>query len=102
VDLLAQRTRRIQLREDRRAALAAWAQIELNRDREKRSHPFTLEEVVGWLGHGFQEAPPATPTPAAAPTTDELIERAQLFMQFAGAQNVNGVLQGEAHGLENS
>lgn len=89
----------MQLREDRRAALAAWAQIELNRDREKRSNPFTLEEVVGWLGHGFQDATPAAPAQAAAaaPTTDEMIERAQLFMQLAGAKNVNGVLQGEIH-----
>ena len=87
----------MQLREDRRAALAAWAQIELNRDPQKRSNPFTLEEVVGWLGHGFQEAPPAAPAPDAAPTTDALIERAQLFMQLVGAKNVNGVLQGESH-----
>jgi hypothetical protein len=85
----------MQAREDRRAALAAWIQVEMNRKTEKRPQPFTLEEVAEWLGHGFAEAtPPAAP---AAPTTDELIERAQLFMQLAGAKNVNGVLQGEVH-----
>jgi hypothetical protein len=85
----------MQAREDRRAALAAWAQVEINRNTEKRLHPFTLEEVAAWLGHGFAEDTP--PTPPEAPSTDELMERAQLFMQLAGAKNINGVLQGEVY-----
>jgi hypothetical protein len=91
VDLLAQRYRRMQEREDRRAALAAWATIELNRDSQKRSEPFTLHEVVSWLGHGFQQeertaARAAVPTDEDAPDVEGMMARAHAFVQLFGQQ----------------
>jgi hypothetical protein len=68
LDLLAVRHRRQQEREDRRACVAAWILVNVNRDSSKKAEPFRLEDVVAWLGHGFQRAPgvpqsvePATP-----------------------------------------
>jgi hypothetical protein len=77
----------MQEREDRRAALAAWIQVEMNRDEKKRSDPFSLEEIVGWLGHGFQQ----TPTRQAAPEDEEpdveaLKDKALQFMLLFGEQ----------------
>ena len=62
--MLSQRYRLMQLRQDRRAALGAWILANINRDADKKAEPFTLEEVVAWLGHGFQapEEPPQPPT----------------------------------------
>jgi hypothetical protein len=95
VDLLAQRYRRMQEREDRRAALAAWATIELNRDSQKRSEPFTLHEVVSWLGHGFQQeertGPSATVPPAEdAPDVEAMKLKAHAFMELFGQNKQNG------------
>jgi hypothetical protein len=60
VDLLSMRYRLVQERADRRAALPAWLLANVNRDTDVRHEPFTLEEIVSWLGHGFQreEMPP--------------------------------------------
>ena len=85
------RYRRVQEREDRRAALGAWIQVEMNRDTQKRLQPFALEDVVSWLGHGFQTAPEAKP---AQPSADDLMQRALAFMELHGAANANGQNEG--------
>jgi hypothetical protein len=95
VDLLAQRYRRIQERADRRAALPAWAQIEMNRDSKNRPEPFTLHEIVSWLGHGFQqeEHPPASatvPPDEDAPDVEAMKLKAHAFMELFGQNKQNG------------
>lgn len=69
---LIQQYRLVQAREDRRAALAAYVLANVNRDTETRTEPWELQEVVAWLGHGFEK--PATP-----PTPDELLERIRVL-----------------------
>jgi hypothetical protein len=65
LDLLVVQWRQKQAREDRRAAMASWILVNVNRDSEKHAEPFSLGEVVSWLGHGFQrEAKLAPPPPA--------------------------------------
>ena len=81
VDLLATRWRHQQWREDRRAAMPAWLLANINRDSETRPQPFDLDEVVAWLGHGFQP-PEMPPTPPVQPTGEELLERVQMLHQF--------------------
>jgi predicted nucleic acid-binding Zn ribbon protein len=90
VDLLSGRYRQAQEREDRRVALIAWVQVEMNRDSEKRSEPYTLEEMVSWLGHGFQrpDAPRAAPPPP--PSAEDLLAQAQMLNALYGGQTVNG------------
>lgn len=77
----------MQEREDRRAALGAWVQVEMNRDTQKRMQPFALEEIVAWLGHGFQPSQQAAP---AAPAEGDLMQKALAFMQLAGEAKANG------------
>ena len=80
-----------QEREDRRAALSAWAQIELNRDTDKRSQPFTLEEITSWLGHGFQRTEQeAAPAPPPQPTQAELAEKIHMLHTLYSATPTNG------------
>jgi hypothetical protein len=57
--------------------MPAWLLANVNRDSERRSEPFTLEEVVTWMGHGF--APPEAPPPVTQPTEQELLERVQML-----------------------
>jgi hypothetical protein len=58
--------------------MPAWLLANVNRDSERRAEAFSLEEVVGWLGHGF--APPEAPIqPLAQPTEEELLERVQML-----------------------
>jgi hypothetical protein len=96
VDLLSVRYRRMQAREDRRAAFAAWAQIELNRDTDKRSQPFTLEEITSWLGHGFQRTDQeAAPAPPPQPTQEELAEKIHMLHTLYSTSPTNGA--GPAH-----
>lgn len=95
-----------QERLDRRAALAAWAQVETNRDREQRPEPFTLAEIVDWLGHGFQQHPPAggdgdsvpaVPAPSSEAdslTPEELMQRAHQFMQLYGESKTTDIANG--------
>jgi len=88
IDLLTVAHRRQQERDDRRAALIAWLTAEMNRDRNKRGDPYTLEEVVSWLGHGFQRvAPPPLQGPA---TSEELLDRAHTLNELYGSTMVNG------------
>jgi hypothetical protein len=68
---------------DRRAALTAWVLAMVNRDAEKQREPYTLEQVVSWLGHGFmQETPDEEPAP---PTVDELKNRIEMLHGFYSA-----------------
>jgi hypothetical protein len=95
VDLLAQRYRRIQERADRRAALPAWAQVEMNRDSKNRPEPFTLHEIVGWLGHGFQQEEPkaaraTVPSDEDAPDVESMKAKAHAFMELFGQNKQNG------------
>jgi hypothetical protein len=61
--------------------MPAWLLANVNRDSERRSEPFTLEEVVAWMGHGF--APPDAPLPPAfQPTGEELLERVHQLQQL--------------------
>lgn len=59
--------------EDRRSALSAWILVNVHRDTDQRRDPFSLEEVVAWLCHGFQQGP--RPAPAAAPATPEELKQ---------------------------
>jgi hypothetical protein len=71
--MLTQRYRLMQERQDRRAALAAMILVNVHRDSEHRAIPFDLEEVVSWLGHGFQRTPSV---PASVqPSVETLAER---------------------------
>jgi hypothetical protein len=96
LDLLTVRWRQQQAREDRRAAMSAWLLANINRDSEHRHEPFRLEEVVGWLGHGFQrpsEAPakaePAPP-PAEPMTVDQLKVRLDMMKWLHDQTQQNG------------
>jgi hypothetical protein len=88
-DLLVLVHRRMQEREDRRAALTAWIQVEMNRDTSKRTEPFSLEELVSWLGHGFQEPRrEAAASEPEAPGTEELMQKALSFVQMFGEKKI--------------
>jgi hypothetical protein len=43
--------------------MPAWLLANINRDSDMKAEPFTLEEVVAWLGHGFQPRPSVPQTP---------------------------------------
>ena len=83
---LEEQYRRQQERLDRRAAFPAWLLANVNRDSKTRPEPFTLEEVVLWLGHGFSQAA-AAPEP---PTPEELHDRLALLAQYYSTGS-NGV-----------
>jgi hypothetical protein len=36
----------------------------LNRDPDQQREPWTIEEVLGWLGHAVPDAPPVPPEQA--------------------------------------
>jgi hypothetical protein len=91
IDLLTVQYRRQQEREDRRAALGAWVNVEMNRDRETRGEPYTLEELVAWLGHGFQRH--EAYKPVQPPTPEELVEQAKVLNNLYGGTTVNGHYQ---------
>lgn len=77
------RWRQQQARNDRRAAMAAWLLANIHRDTDHQHEPFGLEEVVGWLGHGFQrpEAPAKAEPPPPA-TVDELKDKLGMVKMF--------------------
>lgn len=79
----------MQEREDRRASYAAWVLINVHRDTERKSEPYDFEEVVGWLGHGFQRLRPQE-VPPQPPTPEELLERVKLLNQVYDGKTVNG------------
>lgn len=58
--------------------MPAWLLANVNRDSKTRPEPFTLEEVVAWLGHGFMRQAPAP----APPTPEELGDRLALLAQY--------------------
>jgi hypothetical protein len=90
LDLLSVRHRRLQHMEDRRAAMPAWILVNVNRDSAKKPEPFSLEDVVGWLGHGFhaRQRPPQEPGP---PTTETLKDRLGIVhMLHKGLYGDNG------------
>jgi hypothetical protein len=78
LDCLAVRHRRLQQLEDRRAALAAWLLANAHRDSTKRHEPFSLEDVVAWLGSPYGR-PPAVPKRA---TVDEVKQSLGLIGLF--------------------
>ena len=84
------RHRRQHEREDRRAALSAWIVANVNRDDKKKPDPFTLDEVVQWLGYGQPRAA-HVPPPAAPATPEELKERLGIVsMLHRGLYGENG------------
>jgi hypothetical protein len=94
IDCLSVRHRRVQEREDRRAALPAWVLVNVNRDSKQRPQPFTLEEVTQWLGYGSQyvkqNARPA-PREPKPPTIDEIKGQLGLLQMFhKGVYGDNG------------
>ena len=94
--MLSVRYRRMQEREDRRAALMACVYTEFKRDPDKRSQPFTIEEIVSWLGHGFQRTEQeAAPAPPPQPTQEELAEKIHMLHALYSATPTNGA--GPAH-----
>ena len=79
--------------------MAAWAQIELHRDKEKRLEPFGLDEIAAWMGHGFIEQQPSDAEPVKTqPDVEDLMDRAAQFMQMFGERKANGTV--EIHGEE--
>ena len=92
LDVLRVAWRRQQEREDRRAALSAWVLVNVNRDTAKRAEPFDLQEIVSWLGHGFQRE--TKPAPAALPdkqaTLEELMQKMQTMKMLNDAIRHNG------------
>jgi hypothetical protein len=91
LDLLSVRHRRLQEREDRRSAMAAWVLANVNRDTTARTQPFSLEEVTTWLGYSGTYVRPA-PEPAPEPATvDELKHRLDIVhMLHQGFYGPNG------------
>jgi hypothetical protein len=82
---LTEQYRRREERQDRRAALVTMLLANVNRDTQFKQDAFTLEEVVAWLGHGFQKPPPPPPAP------DELLARARALNTIYSA-SPNGAL----------
>jgi hypothetical protein len=77
----------MQEREDRRAALSAWVAVEMQRDEKRRPEPFRLEEIVGWLGHGFQQEDRQEAGPADdEPDVQAMQAKALAFVQLFGEQ----------------
>jgi hypothetical protein len=95
LDLLSVEHRRLQERADRRAALAAWMLVNVNRDTDKHREPFTLEEVTGWLGYAAQYVAPTRPVVEESPQTPDEIKRrlAMVHLLHQGLYGDNG--QGE-------
>jgi len=62
----------------------------VHRDSESRSAPFEFEEVVAWLGHGFQKRTAQREEPPAPPTPDQLLEQARMLNQIYGGTTLNG------------
>ena len=73
------RYRQAQERADRRAALPAWLLANVNRDSEYKVEPWTLEEVVAWLGHGFQRG--ESPPPPAQTSMEEVRQTVLMLQQ---------------------
>jgi len=74
--------------------MSAWLLANVNRDTEHRQDPFSLTEVVGWLGHGFQrpsEAPAkAEPAPPAEPITVDQLKVRLDMLKWVHDQTQNG------------
>ena len=91
LDLLSLWHRHRQEREDRRACVSAWLLANINRDTKTKSEPFSLDEVVSWLGYASQyvkRQPEAEPTPA---TVDDLRGRLDIVhMLHKGLYGENG------------
>lgn len=87
---LTERWRIVQARHDRRAALAAWVLASVHRDSESKSEPFEFQEVVAWLGHGFDRSTAQAEVMAQPPSPEELLARAKLLNQVYGGVEVNG------------
>jgi hypothetical protein len=87
VDVLAVRHRQVQALEDRRAAMAAWILVNVNRDSKSKPEPFRFEEVVAWLG-----TPYARPQPVPKrPTVDEVKQNLGIIGLFhQGLYGTNG------------
>jgi hypothetical protein len=62
--------------------MPAWLLANVHRDSERRAEAFSLEEVVGWLGHGFAPPDVSPPPPSAQPTGEELLERVHMLHQL--------------------
>ena len=93
VDLLSVRHRQVEARTDRRAALAAWVLANVHRDSERQPEGIGFDDVVSWLGHGFQarEVKPETQRPVAETT----LTQAQVLTElYGGAQPSNGTGDG--------
>jgi hypothetical protein len=79
--LLAEQYRGQQEREDRRAALAAFLHVFHPGSRQGEvGDPLSLEELVSFLGHGFQRRAQSP----AAPPPEELAQRLEVLHSFYG------------------
>jgi hypothetical protein len=85
--LLAEQYRLREERQDRRAALAAWVLANAHRDPDVRREAFDLEDIVSWLGHGFQRRQEAEP--AEAPSVETLVERAHMLQHVYSANGAD-------------
>jgi hypothetical protein len=87
LDLLAVRHRRVQHIADRRAALGAWILVNVNRDSKKQPEPFSLADVVAWLGTPYARP---QPVPKRA-TIDEVKQNLGMLGLFnQGLYGTNG------------
>ena len=96
LDLLVVAHRRKEERADRRASMTGWILANVNRDEKRKPEPFSLEEIVSWLGHGYQRKATTQPaSPEAPPDTEELKRRLDIVRQLhEAAQGRNGQTDG--------
>jgi hypothetical protein len=80
----------LQAIEDRRAAMAAWVLVNVNRDSKQKPDPFSFEEVARWLGTGYDRAPEA-PQPSAPATQEDLVRNIEaIHLLHKGLYGENG------------
>jgi hypothetical protein len=73
--------------------MAAWILVNVNRDSAKKPEPFSLEDVVAWLGTGYGSASRAA-QPSGPPTTEDLKDRLGIVhMLHKGLYGENGAAQ---------
>jgi hypothetical protein len=67
----------------------------INRDTEKQRDPIPFEDVVSWLGHGFQRVP--APVPPAPPSVEDLKDKiGMVHLLHKTLYGDNGATDGDA------
>ena len=68
--------------------------LNVNRDTESKPQPFTIEEVLAWLGYGEAGRPPPVPPRRTIEELDAQISAAHAL--YTALQSSNGEVQGGA------